>query len=41
MCVRRAGYLAEIAWQRIQAGQADDPAALKPIYVAPDQKAAA
>lgn len=41
MCVRRAGYLAEIAWQRIQSGQADDPAALKPIYVAPDQKVAA
>ena len=41
MCVRRAGYLAEIAWQRIQSGQVDDPAALKPIYVAPDQKVAA
>jgi tRNA threonylcarbamoyladenosine biosynthesis protein TsaB len=35
MCVRRAGFLAELAWQRIQAGDADDPARLQPIYVAP------
>ncbi len=39
--VRRAGFLAEIAWHRIQAGQIDDAAALQPIYLAPDQKVAA
>ncbi|CAG0930499.1 tRNA threonylcarbamoyladenosine biosynthesis protein TsaB [Thermoflexales bacterium] len=36
--LRRAGFLAEIAWERIQAGQIDDPATLQPIYLAPDQK---
>ena len=35
--LRRAGFLAELAWQRIRAGDADDPAALQPIYLAPDQ----
>jgi tRNA threonylcarbamoyladenosine biosynthesis protein TsaB len=39
--LRRAGFLAEIAWQRIQAGRIDDVAALQPIYLAPDQKVAA
>ena len=39
--LRRAGFLAEIAWQRLQAGQIDDVAALQPIYLAPDQKVAA
>jgi tRNA threonylcarbamoyladenosine biosynthesis protein TsaB len=39
--LRRAGFLAEIAWQRIRAGQVDDAATLQPIYVAPDQKVAA
>ena len=39
--VRRAGFLAEIAWQRIRAGVIDDPAALQPIYLAPDQKVTA
>ena len=39
--LRRAGFLAEIAWQRIQAGQIDDAATIQPIYVAPDQKVAA
>jgi tRNA threonylcarbamoyladenosine biosynthesis protein TsaB len=39
--VRRAGFLAEIAWQRIHAGAIDDPAALQPIYLAPDQKVTA
>lgn len=39
--IRRAGFLAEIAWQRIQSGQFDDPAVLQPIYLAPDQKVAA
>ncbi len=39
--LRRAGFLAELAWQRIQAGQIDDVAAIQPIYLAPDQKVAA
>jgi tRNA threonylcarbamoyladenosine biosynthesis protein TsaB len=39
--LRRAGFLAEIAWQKIQAGQIDDPATIQPIYLAPDQKVAA
>jgi tRNA threonylcarbamoyladenosine biosynthesis protein TsaB len=38
--LRRAGFLAEIAWLRLQAGRFDDPAVLQPIYLAPDQKAA-
>lgn len=40
-CVRRAGYLAEYAWLKIQAGDMDDPAALQPIYIAADQKVTA
>jgi tRNA threonylcarbamoyladenosine biosynthesis protein TsaB len=39
--LRRAGFLAEIAWQRIQAGQLDDAAILQPLYLSPDQKVAA
>jgi tRNA threonylcarbamoyladenosine biosynthesis protein TsaB len=39
--LRRAGFLAEVAWQKIQAGQIDDAATLQPIYLAPDQKVAA
>ena len=39
--LRRAGFLAEIAWQRIQAGQLDDAAVIQPIYLSPDQKVAA
>lgn len=39
--LRRAGFLAEIAWQRLQAGEADDPAALQPLYLSPDQKVTA
>lgn len=39
--LRRAGFLAEIAGQRIRAGAGDDPAALQPIYLAPDQKVTA
>ena len=31
--LRRAGYLAEIAYNRLKAGQVDDPAALAPIYL--------
>ena len=32
-CVRRPGFLAELAWQRWQAGQEDGVAALEPIYL--------
>ncbi len=39
--LRRAGFLAEIAWQRIQAGQLDDAALIQPIYLSPDQKVTA
>lgn len=31
--VRRPGFLAELAWQRWQAGKVDDPAQLAPIYL--------
>jgi tRNA threonylcarbamoyladenosine biosynthesis protein TsaB len=31
--VRRPSFLAELAWQRWQAGQIDDPASLSPIYL--------
>jgi tRNA threonylcarbamoyladenosine biosynthesis protein TsaB len=31
--VRRPSYLAELAWQRWQAGQVDDPATLAPRYL--------
>lgn len=31
--LRRAGYLAEMAWARFQQGQADDPDTLSPIYL--------
>jgi tRNA threonylcarbamoyladenosine biosynthesis protein TsaB len=30
---RRAGYLAEIGWQRLRKGQIDDAASLAPIYL--------
>lgn len=39
--LRRAGFLAEIAWQRVQARQLDDAALIQPIYLSPDQKVAA
>ena len=39
--LRRAGFLAELAWQKMQAGQIDDAATIQPIYLAPDQKVAA
>jgi len=39
--LRRAGFLAEIAWQKIRAGAIDDPAALQPIYLSSDQKVTA
>ena len=31
--LRRAGYLAEIGWQRIRAGKTDDPNTVTPIYL--------
>ncbi len=31
--IRRAGYLAEIGWQRLMDNQADDPTTLTPIYL--------
>ncbi len=36
--LRRAGFLAEIGWQKLRSGQSDDPARLRPIYLSPDQK---
>lgn len=33
LAARRAGYLAEIAWGRYVAGEADNPATLRPIYL--------
>lgn len=32
-CLRRAGYLAELGWQRFQAGEADDAVKLAPLYL--------
>ena len=31
--MRRAGYLAELGWQRLERGEVDDPATLAPIYL--------
>jgi tRNA threonylcarbamoyladenosine biosynthesis protein TsaB len=31
--LRRAGYLAELGWARLAAGQTDDPTTLTPIYL--------
>lgn len=31
--LRRAGFLAEVAWRRLNRGEADDPATLTPIYL--------
>jgi len=33
LSVRRAGALAELAWQRLQTGDVDDPVSLSPIYL--------
>jgi tRNA A37 threonylcarbamoyladenosine modification protein TsaB len=33
LSLRRAGYLAELGWRRFDAGEADDPSALSPIYL--------
>jgi len=36
LSARRAGYLAEMAWKRLQeAPQGDDPASLQPLYLSP------
>jgi tRNA threonylcarbamoyladenosine biosynthesis protein TsaB len=32
-CLRRAGFLAEIAWERLAQEQGDDPITLAPIYL--------
>lgn len=31
--LRRAGYLAELGWQRLLRGERDDPASLSPVYL--------
>jgi tRNA threonylcarbamoyladenosine biosynthesis protein TsaB len=31
--LRRAGFLAELAWRRLNAGESDDPTTLTPIYL--------
>lgn len=31
--LRRAGFLAELAWARVEAGETDDPATVTPIYL--------
>jgi tRNA threonylcarbamoyladenosine biosynthesis protein TsaB len=31
--LRRAGYLAELGWERVARGEQDDPATLQPIYL--------
>jgi len=33
MSVRRAGFIAELAWPRLVAGQTDDAASLKLVYL--------
>ncbi len=32
-CLRRAGYLATLGWERLSAGDFDDPVRLSPIYL--------
>lgn len=32
-CLRRAGFLAQLAWERIRQGEMDDPALLSPLYL--------
>ena len=39
--LRRAGFLAELGWQRLRAGDADDVDTLKPIYIPTEGVAAA
>lgn len=31
--LRRAGFLAELAWERVRRGETDDPATLAPLYL--------
>ncbi len=31
--LRRAGFLADLAWARVRAGETEDPARLTPIYI--------
>ncbi len=31
-CLRRAGFLAELGWERLRRGEADDPSTLVPFY---------
>ena len=31
--LRRAGYLAELGYERLERGEVDDPATLSPIYL--------
>ena len=33
LTMRRGGYLAELAWRRLEAGESDDLASLSPIYL--------
>lgn len=33
LSLRRAGFLAEIGWERLENGQSDDPVSLAPIYL--------
>lgn len=33
LCLRRPGFLAELAWKRWQAGSVDDPVTLAPFYL--------
>ena len=33
LSVRRAGYLAELGWRRLQSGRRDDPRTLVPLYL--------
>lgn len=35
LSLRRAGYLAEMGWNKIRSGGGDDPVKLQPIYIAP------
>lgn len=32
-CLRRPSFLAELAWQRLQAGQVEEPISLSPLYL--------
>ncbi|MEW6566762.1 MAG: tRNA (adenosine(37)-N6)-threonylcarbamoyltransferase complex dimerization subunit type 1 TsaB [Chloroflexota bacterium] len=39
-CLRRPGFLAELAWERLKAGKLGDPAELTPIYLRTSSEAA-